>query len=267
MSSSNSTSSSFVSLDDFNSALQMLEDKAQKREQMLEDKAQKREQMFLEQIRAMMNPAVSKDVPKQEKKVPSKSKTAKPPIKYVKTEPLPPIPTSDEDNEDNDRSSSNSARSEVQFISQMTKHKFSNDDNAKKVEMDQLNKVREKRLKAIPMLKFTEVSKDSTSTTPTHNYVKWLNNLLKFFATLSPQLAISTKHFLAGLDVDNYLKNSGNVTYPVLDEEDYTNLMKLSAMEAISSTVSDDFIHFVDEVRHPVKSCVAIHYMVFVYRC
>ena len=170
MSDPSSTSSSFVSQDDFNRALQMLE-----------DKAQKREEMFLEQIRALMNPVASssKDVPKQVK---SKT-TSKPPIMYVKAETqLPPLPVSDED----DDVSIISNKSEVQFISQMTKDKFSNDDTAKKVAIDQLNKFREKRLKAIPLLKFTEVSKDSMSTTPTHNYVKWLNNLLKFFATLSP---------------------------------------------------------------------------------
>jgi hypothetical protein len=112
------------------------------------------------------------------------------------------------------------------------------------------------------MLKFTEENTDSFDGAQTHNYVKWLQNLLKFFATLSPQLANATKEFLASLDVDNYLTNSGKIQYPTLDEEDYPNLMKITAMDAISQTVSEDFIHLVDSetLTDIFPSLVNIHF-------
>jgi len=252
MSVSSSTSSSFVSKDDFNSALQMLEDKAQKREEIL-----------LEQIRAMIDPVVSKDVSEQEKKVSKKAKSktkSKAPISIIKTEKK--LYSSSSDSDASISSSNISDTSDVQFISQITKQKLSNDDAAIKQTFDQLNKIREKRLKAIPILKFTEENTDSFDGAQTHNYVKWLQNLLKFFATLSPQLAKTTKEFLASLDVDNYLTNSGRIQYPTLDEEDYPNLMKITAMDAISQTVSEDFIHLVDSetLTDIFPSLVNIHF-------
>jgi len=233
----------FVTKASFNQVLQMMEE--QKR--MMEEQARLNALMFKQMSDlTMQKPTKSK----------SKSKTQAP-IRIIKTEK-----TASSSEDDASVSSSVSDKSDVQFISHITRQRLSNDDAAIKQTFDQLNKIREKRLKAIPMLKFTEENTDSFDGAQTHNYVKWLQNLLKFFATLSPQLANATKEFLASLDVDNYLTNSGKIQYPTLDEEDYPNLMKITAMDAISQTVSEDFIHLVDSetLTDIFPSLVNIHF-------
>lgn len=218
----------FVTKESFNSVLQMMEE--QKR--MMQEQAERNDAMF-KQMANLIAPKLTKSK--------SRKSTTRAPISIIKTEPTV---TSDDDM--NSVTSHISNKSDVQFISEITRQRLTNDDAAMKQTFDQLNKIREKRLKAIPTLKFTEENTDSLDGTPTHNYVKWLQNLLKFFATLSPQLATATKQFLSDLDVDDYLADSGKLQYPDLDEEDYPNLMKITAMDAISQTVSDDFIHLVD---------------------
>ena len=236
----------FVTKESFNQVLQMMEE--QKR--MMEEQAQLNALMFKQMSDLMIQkPTKSK----------SKSKTQAP-IRIIKTEKT--ASSSDDDASVSSSVSDKSNKSDVQFISHITRQRLTNDDAAIKQTFDQLNKIREKRLKAIPMLKFTEENTDSFDGAQTHNYVKWLQNLLKFFATLSPQLANATKEFLASLDVDNYLTNSGKIQYPTLDEEDYPNLMKITAMDAISQTVSEDFIHLVDSetLTDIFPSLVNIHF-------
>jgi hypothetical protein len=236
----------FVTKESFNQVLQMMEE--QKR--MMEEQAQLNALMFKQMSDLMIQkPTKSK----------SKSKTQAP-IRIIKTDKT--ASSSDDDASVSSSVSDKSNKSDVQFISHITRQRLTNDDAAIKQTFDQLNKIREKRLKAIPMLKFTEENTDSFDGAQTHNYVKWLQNLLKFFATLSPQLANATKEFLASLDVDNYLTNSGKIQYPTLDEEDYPNLMKITAMDAISQTVSEDFIHLVDSetLTDIFPSLVNIHF-------
>ena len=236
----------FVTKASFNQVLQMMEE--QKR--MMEEQAQLNAVMF-KQMADLMTPKPAKSK--------SKSKTQAP-IRIIKTEKT--ASSSDDDTSVSSNVSDKSNKSDVQFISHITRQRLTNDDAAIKQTFDQLNKIREKRLKAIPILKFTEENTDSFDGAQTHNYVKWLQNLLKFFATLSPQLANATKEFLASLDVDNYLTNSGRIQYPALDEEDYPNLMKITAMDAISQTVSEDFIHLVDSetLTDIFPSLVNIHF-------
>ena len=82
---------------------------------------------------------------------------------------------------------------------------------------------------------------------PTHNYLKWLKALLKYYKSLSPALADSTEQFLNQLNIDDFIHGRHQIHYPQLDDDDYPDLIKVSAMTAITASVSSDFSHLIDE--------------------
>jgi hypothetical protein len=164
-----------------------------------------------------------------------------PPIAYVKTEKFPTPPMSDEE----DNQSTNTSGSDVEFIRAINKVSFLNEDTLKKLDYDRLLKIQDKWQTAIPMLSY--VGNKDDHGVRSHNYVRWISSVLKYFSCLSPQLAQTTKSFLNQIDVDAYLHSNGKVDYPILADEEYTDLMKLSAMSTIASKVSEDFQYLVND--------------------
>jgi hypothetical protein len=185
---------------------------------------------------------------KSDERAANSKNSSKPPVAFVKTEKnsLPPLPPSDEE----DNVSQASSTSDVEFIRVINKASFSNKDTHKKLDLDRLIKIQKSWHTAIPILAYDKPDKPDDKgheEARPHNYVRWITALLKYFSCLSPQLATSTKLFLNQIDVDKYLHGKGKVEYPVLSEDDYTDLMKLSAMSTIASKVSSDFEHLVDD--------------------
>ena len=154
-------------------------------------------------------------------------------------------------------SQSSSASSEVEFIRNYIKPKFSNADAAVKHSQDRLYRLQSKLESQIPKLAYDKPasgdngdkvdSSASLTEPPTHNYSKWSKALLKYYKSLSPALADATEHFLNHLNIDDFIHGRNQVHYPQLDDDDYPDFLKVSAMTAITASVSSDFSHLVDE--------------------
>ena len=155
-------------------------------------------------------------------------------------------------------SENSSSTSDVEFIRGYIKPVFTNQDAAIKHSQDRLFRLQSKLESQIPKLAYDkpvsatsgDQTDPSTASTllepPTHNYLKWLKALLKYFKSLSPALADETERFLNQLNVDDFIHGKSPVNYPQLDDDDYPDLVKVSAMTAITATVSSDFSHLID---------------------
>ena len=169
------------------------------------------------------------------------------------TLPAAGISVKKEPNPTDDASQSSSASSEVEFIRNYIKPKFSNTDAAVKHSQDRLYRLQSKLESQIPKLAYDKpasgdkVDPSTSFEPPTHNYLKWLKALLKYYKSLSPALADSTEQFLNQLNIDDFIHGRNQIHYPQLDDDDYPDLIKVSAMTAITASVSSDFSHLIDE--------------------
>lgn len=149
----------------------------------------------------------------------------------------------DRNSDDDDAStiSNLSNNSDIQFITALLNPKYKNPDAASKQEADRMAKIQEKYLNKIPILKYAEDEPEK------HNYQSWKRAYIKYLSVLCPPLAETTRNFLSSIDIDAFIQNGDKVPFPKLPREDYPDLTKLSAMSAISASVSVDFDHLVDE--------------------
>ena len=144
-------------------------------------------------------------------------------------------------------SNASNCSQEVEFLRQMIHPKY--DDaltlNKTKQEQYMLAKIQSEYKAKIPVLTYTAPT-DTVSAVS--NYHEWRQCLLQYYTVLSPVLAETTKVFLDGIDIDKFLDGqSKSFTYPVIDDADYPNLIKLMAKSAITSTVSTSLKYLVEQ--------------------
>ena len=143
--------------------------------------------------------------------------------------------------------------SEVAFLKQFIKPQYKNADAVTKYEQDRLYKIQESLKANIPKLAYNKPdvssnpTQDADAVPLTHNYLQWQKALFKYYTSLSPVLAETTENFLNQLNVDDFIHGKKSANLPPLTDEDYPDLVKFQAMTAISTTVSEDFVHLIDE--------------------
>ena len=134
---------------------------------------------------------------------------------------------------------------DLKIIKTLLKPKFTNTDHGTKDQLQQLSKIQEKFRLQIPKLKYSDSQSKDTSISPTHNYGIWIKQLLRYYTVLSPKLAKAVKAYLSSIDVDDLISGtptSSSTNVPELSEDDYPLIMRLSAVNAITESLSDDFI-------------------------
>ena len=152
-----------------------------------------------------------------------------------------------------DAGSKSSHSSDVAFLKQLNKPQYKNADAVTKYEQDRLYKIQESLKANIPKLAYnkpdvsSKPTQDEDALPLTHNYLQWQKALFKYYTSLSPVLAETTENFLNRLNVDDFIHGKKSIDFPEIENEDYPDLVKFQAMTAISTTVSEDFIHLVDE--------------------
>ena len=138
---------------------------------------------------------------------------------------------------------------DLKIIKTLLKPKFSNTDHGTKDQLQQLSKIQEKFRLQIPKLKYSENSTTDSSIAPTHNYGIWIKQLLRYYTVLSPKLAKTVKSYLSSIDVDDLINGTAmsSINAPQLPEEDYPLITRLSAMNAITESLSKDFIELASD--------------------
>ena len=134
---------------------------------------------------------------------------------------------------------------DLKIIKTLLKPKFTNTDHGTKDQLQQLSKIQEKFRLQIPKLKYSDSQSKDTSIPPTHNYGIWIKQLLRYYTVLSPKLAKTVKAYLSSIDVDELISGTPTISstnVPQLSEDDYPLIMRLSAVNAITESLSDDFI-------------------------
>ena len=159
----------------------------------------------------------------------------------------------DEGDAQSNAGSNSTNSSEVAFLKQFIKPQYKNADAVTKYEQDRLYKIQESLKANIPKLAYnkpdvpSDPTQDADAVPLTHNYLQWQKALFKYYTSLSPVLAETTENFLNQLNVDDFIHGKKSASLPELSDEDYPDLVKFQAMTAISTTVSEDFVHLIDE--------------------
>ena len=137
---------------------------------------------------------------------------------------------------------------DLEVIKAILKPKFQNQDQMTKEQLAQLTKIQERYRSQIPKLKYTRLQQGSKDEIVTHNYGAWIKKVLKYFTVLSPGLASTVKNYLSTIDVDEFM-NSGKIhaKIPTLTEEEYPLITRLSAVNSITDTLSEDFEHLAED--------------------
>ena len=136
---------------------------------------------------------------------------------------------------------------EVEFLRAMINPKYNDASTLSKTKQEQymLAKIQSEYKAKIPVLSYTAPT-DAVSAVS--NYHEWRQCLLQYYTVLSPVLAETTKVFLDGIDIDKFLDGQNNTfTYPIIEDADYPNLIKLLAKSAITSTVPTTLKYLVEQ--------------------
>ena len=108
----------------------------------------------------------------------------------------------DEADAQSNAGSNSTNSSDVAFLKQFIKPQYQNADAVKKYEQDRLYKIQESLKANIPKLAYNKPDVSSNPTQDedavplTHNYLQWQKALFKYYTSLSPVLAETTKIFL-----------------------------------------------------------------------
>ena len=136
---------------------------------------------------------------------------------------------------------------DVQFLRTMINPNYGDAATLSKTKQEQymLAKIQSEYKAKIPVLTYTAPTDQVSAVS---NYHEWRQCLLQYYTVLSPVLAETTKFFLDGIDIDKFLDgNSTNVIYPVIDDVDYPDLIKLMAKSAITSTIPTALKYLVEQ--------------------